>query len=84
MLKAGNSFYKKNEEAIVLENPLSYQEKPLQSIAVSEMKNEKEILNKGVESNLYFLINPDSSLEKSKYLMHCKDILNRYYFLGLR
>ncbi len=88
LLKSGNTFQKTNinfsVEPVVIENPLSYQEVPLQSSTICESKNEKDTLVKGIESNLYFLINPDPKLEKTKYLMHCKDILNRYYFLGLR
>lgn len=75
---------KNSEEPFIVENPLSYQTAPLQSQAINESETDKETISKAIASNLYFLISPDPAFEKAKYLMYCKDILNRFYFLGVR
>jgi hypothetical protein len=83
--KIDQQYFKKNEtEPLIIQNPLAYSEKPLQSSIVTENETESKIINGNKDKNIFFMIAPDGSLERSNYLRHCKDILNRYFFLGLR
>ena len=88
LLKSGSSYYKKNSVMfpmpVVILNPLSFSDIPLQSSVVKEKLEEKNILEEGKDKPIYFLIKPDPTLEIPKYLMHCKDMLNRFYFQGIR
>lgn len=77
-------FINSDTEPLIIQNPLAYSEKPLQSSILAEKEPEAKIILENKEKNIFFMISPDHSLEYSNYLRHCKDILNRYYFLGLR
>lgn len=83
--KSEQQYFKNNEtEPFIIQNPLSYSEKPLQSTIVVEKETESKIINEKKEKNIFFLIAPDVLPDRSNYLRQCKDILNRYFFLGLR
>ena len=69
---------------VIVENPLSLSEKPLQSNIVVEALAEKNMLENWKEKSVSFLIKPSTNFDKTTYLKHCKDILNRYFFLGVR
>lgn len=83
--KNDKKYYKKNEiEPLIMQNPLAYSKNPLQSSIIVENEIESKIIIENKEKSVFFMIAPDDSLERSNYLRHCKDILNRYFFLGLR
>lgn len=83
--KIDKQYFKKSEtEPLIIQNPLAYSEKPLQSTILVEREAESKIILENKEKNVFFMIAPDHSLDRSNYLRHCKDILNRYFFLGLR
>lgn len=89
ILEKSDNFYLyqnnlENSEILIVENPLSHIEKPLQSSPVKENGQEKLCLESFKNKSAFFLIKPVSDFDRVNYLKFCKDILNRYYFLGVR
>lgn len=86
--KNENYFVRKNNETVLMPiiqiNALSFVETPLQSRLVMEKNEEIDELNLNREKNIYYLIQPDIETPVALYLKHCKDILNRFFFLGIR